>query len=94
MESRFRVILLLLPSAALLLSSCTFPSWRDQVLRDVTEGRWKAIDAEIPPSAPSSRIIEFYDAGGRHVGYGVFRGESADFYNADGSRAGYGRGGR
>jgi hypothetical protein len=64
-------------------------------MRDVVEGRWHANHDQIPArSSGPSQTIEFYDAGGRHTGYGVIRGGSIDLYNVDGSRAGYGRTGR
>jgi hypothetical protein len=79
----------------LLLTSCGFPAWRDQLMRDVVEGRWHANPDQIPAgSGGPSQTVEFYDASGRHVGYRVIRGGSAEFFNAGGSRVGYGRVGR
>jgi len=79
---------------ALPLSSCGFPAWRDQVMRDLMEGRLKIDYSRIGPSGAPSQTVEFYDAGGQHVGYGVSQGGTVNFYNVDGSRAGYGRIGR
>ena len=71
------------------LSACGFPAWRDQVMRDLMEGRIHPSETGGGSMTPS-QTIEFYDAGGKHVGYGVYRGGTLDIYNADGSRAGYG----
>jgi len=77
-------------------AACTFPAWRDQVMRDLVEGRWHAIPDQVPPgSGPvGSQTIEFYDRAGQHTGYAVIRGGSIEFYNRDGGRAGCGRIGR
>jgi hypothetical protein len=77
-----------------MLSACGFPAWRDQLMRDVVEGRWHAIPSQIPAGGQGSQTVEFYGAGGRHVGYGVIQGGTVNFYNVDGSRAGTGRIGR
>ena len=82
-----RVLLLLV---ILSLVACTFPAWRDQVMRDLMEGRLKIDYSRVGSGGSPSQTIEFYDAGGKHVGYGVYRGGTLDIYNADGSRAGYG----
>jgi len=74
----------------LLLSACGFPAWRDQVMRDLMEGRLKIDYSRVGSGGSPSQTIEFYDAGGKHIGYGVYRGGTVDIYNADGSRAGYG----
>lgn len=41
-----------------------------------------------------SQIIEFYDASGRHLGYGKVQGGAVEFFNVDGSRRGFGKAGR
>lgn len=79
---------------ALSLSACGFPAWRDQLMRDVVEGRWHAIPSQIPAGGQGSQTVEFYDAGGRRVRYGVISGGAVNVYGPDGSRAGYGRAGR
>lgn len=84
-----RGITLLIP--LLLLSACGWPAWRDQVMRDLMEGRIQVDSARIGTGVQPSQTIEFYDRAGRHVGYGAMRGGSVDLYNVDGSRAGYGR---
>ncbi len=74
------------------LSACGFAQWRDSLMRDVVEGCWHANPGQIPASSSGpSQTVEFYNASGRHVGYGVIGGETVDFYRADGSRAGYGK---
>lgn len=78
-----------------LLSGCGFAQWRDQTLREVAEGRWHVDPGQVPPSgAGPSQTTEFYNAGGRHLGYGKVQGGGVEFYNVDGSRAGFGRVGR
>jgi len=75
------------------LSACTsFPAWRDQTLRDVAEGRWHVDPEQVPASGTLSQTIEFYDASGQHLGYGVRSGGAVNFYGPDGSRLGYGKG--
>lgn len=76
------------------LSACGFPEWRDQTLREVAEGWWHVDSAQVPASSAPSQTIEFYDASGKHVGYGKVQGGTAEYFNADGSRAGFGRVGR
>ncbi|MDE2181012.1 MAG: hypothetical protein KGJ40_09230 [candidate division NC10 bacterium] len=76
------------------LSACGFPAWRDQALCDVAEGRWHVNPEQVPPGSAPSQTIEFYDTGGKHVGYGKVQGGTAEFFNADGSRAGFGKVGR
>jgi len=71
------------------LSACGFPAWRDQVMRDLMEGRIHPSETGGGGGTPS-QTIEFYDAGGKHIGYGVYRGGTLDIYKADGTRAGYG----
>jgi len=78
----------------LFLSACGFPAWRDQALREVAEGRWHVNPEQVPPGSAPSQIIEFYDASGKHVGYGKVQGGTAEFFNADGGRAGFGKVGR
>ncbi|PTL37268.1 hypothetical protein CLG94_00020 [Candidatus Methylomirabilis limnetica] len=78
-------------SLLLSLSACGFPVWRDQALLEVAEGRWHVDPEQVPPGGAPSQTIEFYDAGGRHVGYGKVQGGTAEFFNADGSRAGFGK---
>ena len=74
------------------LIACGFPAWRDQVLRELTEGRRSHLNpAQVPPGSASSHTTEFFDASGRHLGYGVNRGGSVEFFNPDGSRAGFGK---
>jgi plasmid stability protein len=64
---RLSVILAL----GLMLSACGFPTWRDQTLRDVAEGRSHLDVSQIPPSGSGpSQTIEFQDNAGRTVGYG------------------------
>ena len=76
---------------SIILSSCGFPAWRDQVLREVAEGRWQANSGQIGPGGPSSsQSIDFYGSDGRRLGYGRIQGGAVDVYNPDGSRAGYG----
>lgn len=75
----------------LLLAACGFPAWRDQALRDVAEGRWHVNPEQIPHGSAPSQTVEFYDAGGRHLGYGKVQGGSIELFNASGVRAGYGR---
>ena len=41
-----------------------------------------------------SQTIEFYDAGGQHLGYGRVQGGTVELFNADSSRAGFGKVGR
>ncbi|MDE2058882.1 MAG: DUF4236 domain-containing protein [candidate division NC10 bacterium] len=77
-----------------LLSGCGFAQWRDQALRDVAEGRWHVNPEQVPPGSAPSQTIEFYDAGGKHVGYGKVQGGTAEFFNTDGSRTGSGKVGR
>lgn len=74
------------------LSGCGFPAWRDQVLRDVAEGRWRVDPARVPSGDASSQIVELYDVGVRYVGYGKVQGGSVEIFNPDGSRTGFGRG--
>ncbi|MDE2058749.1 MAG: DUF4236 domain-containing protein [candidate division NC10 bacterium] len=75
-----------------LLSGCGFAAWRDQTLRDVAEGRWHVDPAQVPPSgAGPSQTTEFYDASGRHVGYGVMSDGAMNLYGLEGSRLGSGR---
>lgn len=75
-----------------LLAGCGFPAWRDQALRDVTEGRWHVNPEQVSPgSASSQQTIEFRDASGRNVGYGKVQGGTVEFFNSDSSRAGYGK---
>ncbi len=75
----------------LLLSACGFPAWRDQLMRDVTGGRWHAIPEQVPPgTARPSQFVDSYDSGGRYVGYGVVSGDTVNLYRPDGSRVGYG----
>lgn len=78
-------------SLSLFFSACGFPAWRDQALRDVAEGRWHVNPEQVPPGSAPSQTIEFYDASGRHLGYGMNRGGSVEFFNTDSSRAGFGR---
>ena len=73
-----------------MLSVCGFPAWRDQVMRDLMEGRLKIDYSRVGSGGSPSQTIEFYDAGGKHIGYGVIRGGTVDVYKANGSRAGYG----
>lgn len=88
-------LLLALLLVIALLSSCTsFPIWRDQALRDVAEGRWHVIPEQVQGGAEPSQTIEFYDAGGRRLGYGKVQGGTVELFNADSSRAGFGRIGR
>ncbi len=77
-----------------MLSACGFPAWRDQLMRDVVEGRWHADPSQIPAGGQGSQTVEFYSPSGRHVGYGVISGGTVNVYGPDGSRVGYGRGGR
>lgn len=74
-----------------LLSGCGFAQWRDQALRDVAEGRWHVIPEQVQGGAEPSQTIEFYDAGGRRLGYGKVQGGTVELFNADSSRAGYGQ---
>ena len=76
--------------AVLFLSSaCTsFPAWRDQALRDATEGQGR-VGGSVP-SGPS-RTVECYDAAGKHLGYSVTSGGTVNVYGPDGGRLGYGR---
>jgi hypothetical protein len=83
--------LVALVSLIYLLSGCGFAQWRDQALRDVAEGRWHVIPEQVPAGGAPSQTIEFYDASGRHLGYGRIQGGGVEFYNMDGSRAGFGR---
>lgn len=76
----------------LLLSACAFPAWRDQAYQDLLAGRLHLDYSQVSPGGAPSSYLDFYDRGGRRLGYGVIRGESIDLYGADGSRAGYGRG--
>lgn len=76
------------------LSACGFPAWRDQALREVAEGRWHVNPEQVPPGSAPSQTIEFYDAGGKHLGYGKVQGGTAEFFNADGSRVGFSKVGR
>ena len=46
----------------------------------------------IGSTGQPSQTIEFYDASGRHTGYGRVQGGTVDLFNADSSRRGYGRG--
>jgi len=76
------------------VSACGFPAWRDQTLRDVTEGRWHVDPAQVPASGTPSQTIEFRDASGRNVGYGRVQEGSIEFFNPDSSRSGFGKVGR
>jgi hypothetical protein len=93
---RHRVGLWLLAAVGLILltlwlSGCGFPARRDQTLRDVAEARWHVDPAQVSPGRASSQTIEFFDASGRHTGYGILRGGTIERFNIDGSRAGFGR---
>ncbi len=68
-----------------LLSSCGFLAWRDQVMADLMAGRLQADYSRIGPSGTPSQTVQFYDAGGRHVGYGVISGGTVNVYGPDGS---------
>jgi len=87
-----RVILLV--AAGMIVTACTFPAWRDQVMADLMAGRLVTDYSRMGTGGSRSQTIEFYDAGGRHVGYAVISGGTANFYAPDGSRVGYGRGWR
>lgn len=77
-----------------ILSACTFPAWRDQVLREVAEGRF-VFDAARVGAGPKPRTpIEVFGRDGRRLGYGWVQGGTVELFNADGSRAGYGTVGR
>jgi len=91
MSAGGRVAITLALVAALSLSACTFPAWRDQVYADLMAGRLKLDYSQVSPGGSPSSSLDFYDPSGRRLGYGVMRGGSIDLYNADGSRAGYGR---
>ena len=78
----------------LFLSACGFPAWRDQMYRDVMEGRLRVDPATVGPAGQPSQTIEFYDASGRHTGYGKVQGGTVELFNADSSRAGFGKTGR
>jgi hypothetical protein len=87
MNASLARLLLLIPLFALF--ACGFTAWRDQVMRDLMEGRIHA--SKTGSRGMRSQTFEFfYIAGGRNVGYGVYRSGILDIYNADGSRAGYG----
>lgn len=73
------------------LSACGFPAWRDAALRDVAEGRWHVDPSQVPAGGAPSQAFEFYNAAGRHLGYGTSSGGSVNVYGPDGSRLGYGR---
>lgn len=88
-----KVRVILLAAAGMIVTACTsFPAWRAQALRDLTEGRIRPPGPTTGLATPS-RTTEFYDASGQHLGYGVSRGGSVDVYGRDGSRVGYGRAG-
>jgi hypothetical protein len=89
MALRFAATLL-----TLFLSSCGFPAWRNQALREVAEGRWRVDPEQVPLGSAPSQTIEVFDASGRHVGYGKVQGGTVEFFNANSSRAGFGRLGR
>jgi len=46
---------------------------------------------QVSPGSAPSQTIEFYDAAGRHLGYGKVQGGAVEFFNADSSRAGFGK---
>ena len=93
-NKRTAAVILTAALLTLFLSACGFPAWRDQALREVAEGRWHVDPEQVPPGSAPSQTIEFYDASGKHVGYGKVQGGTAEFFNTDGSRAGFGRLGR
>ena len=85
----------ILATGCLLVSACTsFPAWRDKTLGDVAEGRWHVNPAQVSAGSTSSQTVEFYDAGGKHLGYGKTQGGSMEFFNVNSSRAGFGKIGR
>ena len=73
------------------LTACGFPAWRDQTYRDVMAGRLQVDPAQVGSAGQPSQTIEFYDASGRHTGYGKVQDGTVDLFNADSSRAGVGR---
>ena len=78
----------------LFLSACGFPAWRDQMMQDVMERRLRVDPATVGPAGQPSQTIEFYDASGRHTGYGKVQGGTVELFNADSSRTGFGKTGR
>lgn len=86
-----RAVRYILLTGFVLLSACGFPAWRNHALREVAEGRWHVNPEQVQGGAGLSQTIEFYDAGGRHIGYGKVQGGTIEFFNVDSSRAGYGR---
>lgn len=74
-----------------LLSACTFPAWRDQVMADLMAGRLKLDHSQVSPGGLPSSYLDFYDRSGRRLGYGIVREGYVDVYGADGRRLGYGR---
>jgi len=88
MSKRLRIIQVFILS---LLSSCSFPAWRDTAYRDLLAGRLQLDYSQISQGASPSSYLDFYDRSGRRLGYGIVRGGLVDVYGADGSRLGYGR---
>jgi hypothetical protein len=45
-----RIAILTIPCLAVLLSlsACGFPAWRDNLMKDLVEGRWHANPSQIP----------------------------------------------
>ncbi|MBI4381405.1 MAG: hypothetical protein HY574_09485 [candidate division NC10 bacterium] len=83
---------ILLAAAGMIVTACTsFPTWRDAAYRDLLAGRPHLDSSQISPGGPPSSYLDFYDAGGRRLGYGIVRDGAVDLYGADGSRLGYGR---
>ena len=76
------------------LAGCGFTDWRDQMYRDVMEGRFRVDPSQVGSGGQPSQTIEFYDAAGRHTGYGKVQGGTVELFNADSSRAGFGKVGR
>jgi len=60
-------------------------------MSDLMAGPLRTDYIHVGPRGNRSETIEFYDDGGRHVGYGIIRGGSIDLYGVDGRRRGYGR---
>lgn len=73
------------------VSACGFPTWRDQVLRDMAEGRSRVDPSNVGTRSEPVRTIELFNPDGTQAGYGKLQGGRIELFNADSSRVGFGR---
>ena len=73
------------------VSACGFPAWRDQVLRDVAEGRSRVDPSNVGIRSEPVRTIELFNPDGTRAGYGKLQSGRIELFNADSNRAGFGR---